>query len=492
MLPTILIVDDNRLARRLLLRRLGSDEYRLEEAESGEEALERVMELRPDLVLLDVVMPGIDGFEVCRRIRSRREIRDVPVVLVTSLEDRKSLLTGIEAGADDFVSKSSDAAEIRARVRSIVQLNRYRRLLAERSRLERVVRTSDDGFLIVGPSGGPLYANPAARRFLGLGPDDDLPDRDFPSLAESRYRLEPAEAWRTFPNDVEEPRWLVRPESGDTPPLWLEVSTLVPTAEERDEGERLVRLRDATSQMTVKRDMWRFQALVAHKLRTPLTVVLGSLDLLSRDRGPAVDVPRVARLALESARRLNEQILDVLSFLSSPDLALPGQGFRLGDLQKLSAELAAGLGVPAPSVDVDAALRDRRLVLGLAGFEVVLREVLDNAKKFHPRNEPGVTIRAARLGADHADAPLWALLEIEDDGNGIPPELLGRIWTPYFQSERGFSGNVAGMGLGLSMVATVVWNAGGDCEARNRPAPESGALIELRIPVARSAGATGA
>jgi signal transduction histidine kinase len=104
--------------------------------------------LRPDLILLDVMMPGMDGFEVCRRIRAAPALAEVPIILLTALDDRDSLLKGIEAGADDFLSKPADRREIRARVRTITRLNRYRTLMEQRENIrlmaERVVAAQEE------------------------------------------------------------------------------------------------------------------------------------------------------------------------------------------------------------------------------------------------------------------------------------------------------------------------------------------------------------
>lgn len=136
---TILIVDDDKISRRLLTTLLGGEGYRLVTADNGAEALERAAQVAPDLIMLDVVMPGIDGYEVCRRLRADRRLAEVPVMMVTALNDRESRLRGIEAGADDFIAKPFDRAELRARVRAITRLNRYRLLLEERTQLQEAL-----------------------------------------------------------------------------------------------------------------------------------------------------------------------------------------------------------------------------------------------------------------------------------------------------------------------------------------------------------------
>jgi PAS domain S-box-containing protein len=134
---TILIVDDQSSAREVLGELLADDGYTLAFASSGEEALTKAAELIPDLILLDIMMPGMDGFEVCQHLRADPRLAEVPIIMVTALNDHDSRLQGIEAGADDFVSKPYDLMELQARVRTIVRLNRYRRLLMERTQRQQ-------------------------------------------------------------------------------------------------------------------------------------------------------------------------------------------------------------------------------------------------------------------------------------------------------------------------------------------------------------------
>lgn len=120
----ILIVDDeaqNREVLRRLMTRLG---YEATTAANGDAALRVIGTDRPDLVLLDVSMPGIDGIEVCRRIKAEKATRLVPVVLVTTLTTSEDRVRGIDAGADDFISKPLVVPELEARVRSLMRLKR--------------------------------------------------------------------------------------------------------------------------------------------------------------------------------------------------------------------------------------------------------------------------------------------------------------------------------------------------------------------------------
>ena len=121
---TILVVDDQAQNVRLLDAVLSPRGYRVVSADSGEQALDLLSEEQPHLVLLDILMPGMDGYEVCRRIRDNPDTAYLPVVMITA-SDAQQKVRGIESGADDFITKPFDQAELLARVKSLVRVKRY-------------------------------------------------------------------------------------------------------------------------------------------------------------------------------------------------------------------------------------------------------------------------------------------------------------------------------------------------------------------------------
>jgi len=122
---TTLIVDDEALYRTIMRDILESEGYAVIAAENGRAALEVLETASPDLLLVDVMMPEMDGFELCRRLKDDQATRLLPVVLVTGLNAAADRIRGFEAGADDFLSKPVQVAELKARVRSLVRLKRY-------------------------------------------------------------------------------------------------------------------------------------------------------------------------------------------------------------------------------------------------------------------------------------------------------------------------------------------------------------------------------
>ncbi len=118
----ILVVDDSPLVAESIKAKLEASSYEVNVAYSGEEALDKIKESPPDLMILDVYMPGIDGFEVCRRLRDNPDTHSLPVVMLSSRGNIKEKLAGFRAGADDYLVKEFDLADLPYRVKLVFRL----------------------------------------------------------------------------------------------------------------------------------------------------------------------------------------------------------------------------------------------------------------------------------------------------------------------------------------------------------------------------------
>ncbi len=145
--PIILIVDDDSISSMAIEGLLSNEPYDLHFAFNGPSGIEAAITLHPDLILLDVMMPAMDGYEVCNLIRSQPEIAEVPIVLITSLDDQSSRIAGLQAGADDFISKPYNRMELFARVQTILRLNRYRRIAEQQTELLTAYDKTIEGWL---------------------------------------------------------------------------------------------------------------------------------------------------------------------------------------------------------------------------------------------------------------------------------------------------------------------------------------------------------
>ncbi|TMA62596.1 MAG: response regulator [Deltaproteobacteria bacterium] len=119
--PTILIVEDEADIRELVRYHLEQEGYAVEEADSGEKALERAAAIRPALVVLDLMLPGTDGLEVCRRLRTDDTLRELPVIMLTAKGTEVDRILGLELGADDYITKPFSPRELVARVRAVLR-----------------------------------------------------------------------------------------------------------------------------------------------------------------------------------------------------------------------------------------------------------------------------------------------------------------------------------------------------------------------------------
>jgi K+-sensing histidine kinase KdpD len=262
-----------------------------------------------------------------------------------------------------------------------------------------------------------------------------------------------------------------------TPVLWLEVTVLRQV--EAGRTEQLVHLRDVTPQRTTQRDTWTFHSMIMHKLNTPLQTVLGSLELLSPDAVGEMtreDIGTLAYFAHTGAQRLTSTIADILQYLKAPVIAHMGEGFEVSQLPLLIEQISSDLGV---TINMTAQLNTDRKKLRLSqrAVETVLWELLENTQKFHPLHMPNVEIILVN------EKPGSISLRVMDDGVTLAPDQIFKVWSPYYQAERSFTGERPGMGLGLSMVAALIWEAGGDCKFRNRD-DGPGVIVELALPLA--------
>jgi len=128
----ILIADDNQQNRELLDAYLSEDGHEIDMAADGAQTLQKVRETMPDLVLLDIMMPRLSGYEVCQQIRQNESTRNIPVLMVTALREMGDIEKAVAAGADDFLTKPVNRLELKTRVRSLL---RVRHLTDERDRL---------------------------------------------------------------------------------------------------------------------------------------------------------------------------------------------------------------------------------------------------------------------------------------------------------------------------------------------------------------------
>lgn len=474
--PIILVVDDEETSRKSLIRLLEREGYRVAAGQNGEEGLKLAGALQPDLILTDLVMPGMDGYELCRQIRRHDELADLPIIIFTSTDDKNARVLGIEAGADDFLPKPIEPGLLKARVRMITRLNRYRRIKAQRTRLTWVVENASEGYVLCNRDGLITFSNSRARELLNLPPEPDGLAL-YPHLRKEFTPL-PSEEWRRWPYlDNDSKLELLRPETARLPACWLEVKVL--THYLGHDYEVLLRVADVTAEKNTHQSVWTFESLISHKLRTPLTKISWGVGFIQK-KAEKLTLQQVVDFANQAAggvEDLKTVLEEVLAYINAPTAVPGGHGMLLNSVSETVQETAGLLGLSPIKMEPWSVLPPS-IYLSKPAFEMICFELLQNSKKFHPEHNPQITVNISfENGFVH--------FGFTDDGTGLSPDQLVQAVKPYYQAEKGFSGQVPGLGLGLSMVCTMIQKVGGKVRLRNR-SDRKGLVVEFMVPVARA------
>lgn len=169
---TVLVVDDTPANLDLISRMLEEQGYRVLVATSGNTAQRIASATRPDLILLDVVLPDLDGFAVCRALKENDSTADIPIVFVTAIDDADALSKAFDSGAQDYLRKPLQREEVCARVRNHIRTARYRERVVEEAEQRRaILHNMSEGVIVFDAQGMVLSVNPAAHRLLGTEHD---------------------------------------------------------------------------------------------------------------------------------------------------------------------------------------------------------------------------------------------------------------------------------------------------------------------------------
>ena len=469
----VLLIDDNPYALQTVQSALVGTGYEVDTATTGAEGLEKAVAAPPDVVLLDLVMPGMSGIEVLRQLRSNPVLAEVSIVVVTSLDDRATRLEALGAGADEFLGKPINVPELRARLRTLSKVNRYRRLSDERARLAWLAEGSADGFVLLNADGTIAWTNESARRYL------DLPARPadvgirFLERARALYTLSPDDAFdeETLVRGEKADRHLVRPATAKAPPLWLRVDLFFSGGE----GISLC-LRDVTAAFAAFRDSWTIGHVLGHKLRTPLSGILGILDVISEGRRELSrqELDEWIDMMTAQSGRLRQHLLDLTGLVQRTIHGEPGEPCSPADLSAATRHAADLAGLEGPVPIVVETEESVLFALPASRLEPILSELFRNSARAHPDGRPRMELRLRRA------EPGILALEVLDDGVHLPPEALQRLFRPCYQLETVPTGEAPGTGLGLAYVALLVAEAGGTVKLENRD-DRPGVRVTIRV-----------
>ncbi|MDP9002567.1 MAG: response regulator [Myxococcota bacterium] len=486
----VLIVDDERHNRQLLEVMLASEGFVFETATSGAEALAIVAQHPPDLILLDVMMPGMDGYEVAAQIKADFATKNIPVIMVTALDDRNAKMLGLNAGVEDFLSKPVDRSELRVRIRNLLRLkaygdyhDRYGQILegvvdsreADLVESERLYRSTFEaapvGIAHVALDGRWLRVNQRLCDQLGYA-HEDLEIIAIQELLQSEDADE-AELFRRMVADtldrhvIDEKRY--RRRNGTF--MWARVNMSIHRNAAGQAQQFILVIEDITERRILEAHIQQANKLdaigglaagIAHDFNNLMSVVLSYSELLAGDlkQGDpmrddldqigiagrrAVDLTRQL-LAFSRQQALQPKIIDLREIVGGMEKML---GRLIGEDVELIATVTPALG---------------RIMVDPGQMEQVVMNLAVNARDAMPAGGK-LTIETADVVLNETYASKHVgvkpgphvLLTVSDTGTGMDEVTQARMFEPFFTTKEAAKGT----GLGLATVFGIVRQSGG-------------------------------
>ena len=488
----ILVVDDNMPARYALSRTLRKDGFEVIEAATGEEALAIAERENPDLVLLDVNLPDIHGFEVARRLKSGDRTHTTPILHLSASAIRsEDRIDGLAAGADAYLIEPVDPGELVANIRALLRLrNAEMRLHRTAGMLSTVIDSSPLAIAVFEPDGSVVRWNRAAEGLFGVRAEDieghtfesqSLPDWLMNAHQVATWLRSGSSVEHTFhraDGAVIDIAMFAAPLEGADGYVAIFEDVSMRKRFDRERTEWLARERDArTEAEAANRLKDEFLATLSHELRTPLNAILGWLQILRRD---AIDQDKRTR-ALDIIERNATAQQQIINDILEVSQIVRGQ-LRL-EMKPL--DVVAAVEGAVESVRPTTLAKRQTVTLQFpserpfisadhARVQQMLWNLLANATKY--------THRDGRIDVSVTAGEHEVEITVRDNGVGIPPHALPHVFERFRQGQVGPTREYGGLGLGLAIVRHLADMHGGAVRASSE-GPGRGAVFTLSFPL---------
>jgi len=416
----ILLVDDEEFIRKLTRATLISANYEIQEAENGRQALKKAREIQPDLILLDVTMPGISGYEVCKKIKEDPHL-NTHIVMLTGNTEEWVKEKGIEAGADDFFLKPFSPIQLLNKVHSY------------------------------------FYKESTETDYLPLT-TGNRGDRGNAAL--ENHRIHTREELSKLENDQ------LMLYAIDLSKIYQ--NEFVKTQELNKAYEKL-------KEMEKMKDI--FIALVSHELRTPLSIIKGYLYLLQEVLNKSSikdDISGFLTPIFKATDRLEELMGELLDFsrMKSGLMTFKKREIHIPSLLNLIMEdYQSQFDAKKIKTNVEFEGDFRPIKADYERLKEALSHFVHNALNF---TDPG-----GKFDVRCRDEGIWVVVEFEDTGRGIPDDKREKVFSPFYQVADFLTRDVGGMGLGLSIAKHVVEDHGGSVSLESQVGKGSKFTVKL-------------
>ena len=454
----ILIVEDSSTQAEKLKYILEENGFHVFVAYNGKEAFGLLGKHKPAVVISDVLMPEMDGYQLCKKIKNDESLKDTPVILLTALSDTKDVLKGLECNADNFVTKPYEEKYLISKIRQTLKTSKLRKSEKIQSGVEIVF--SGQKFLITSERRQILDLllstyETAVRQNLEL-----MKTRD--ELNALNEQLEQKVERRTAALNKEIIEHKLAEDELRKYRGHLEEMVEKRTQELKEMSEELARS---------NADLQQFAYAVSHDLQEPLQVIKGFLALFEKRYKDKLDekANELVRFTIEGAKRMQELIKDLLEYS------------RVGTKDKRFKPTDCSLILDKAIFDLKVAIEESRAEVTHDSMPTVManaiqlsslfQNLIGNAIKFQGAETPRVHISAGRKGDE------W-LFSVRDNGIGIDPKFTDRIFNVFQRLHS--SDKYPGTGIGLAICKKIVERHGGRIWVESKPG--KGATFYFTIP----------
>ena len=490
----LLIVDDNKMNREVLRLRLDRKGYETEDAENGRQALALIAEQSFDLVLLDIMMPDMDGFQVLEMIRKRHSLTALPVIMATAKDMSDDIVKAMSLGANDYVTKPIDFPVAMARIQTQLALKRAEEALREsEDRYRDLFENASDLIQSVAPDGTLVYVNRAWRETLGYG-EEEMPDLSFLDIVHPDHRAHCRSMFGKVMSGEDSGRVETVFVSKDGREIVVEGSVSCRFSNGKPVSTRGI-FRDITERKQMERALQmameeaeeanraksRFLASMSHELRTPLNSVIGFTNILLKNKKGNLDekdlmyLERVAANGKQLLQLIND-ILD-LSKVESGRMEVFTESFEVKTvIEDVVASARPLIDRNENTLDLHVADDVGAMCADVTKVRQILNNLLSNASKFTHKGR--IALDVARQDRNGVDGVVFS---VTDTGIGMTVEQMGKLFQPFTQADASTSRKYGGTGLGLTLTRQFCSLMGGEISVESEPG--KGSVFTVWVPV---------